>query len=815
MADPLRWLDGPFRLQSLRACGVPAHASPRATYVRVRPGETAIVAFEVLAADGTAAPAYVRLPLSADAAAEAAALADKWTRLNAVPAPADFGAGVRTLADLSGVLFFFPNDAGLRDLKDVVDLDKLKRVCGELPAFAGSLRIKGSGATLTPLRWKPERRFVARYDAKTRTADDRAGPPIRAIVRFFPDDRGARLDALVRTLRAAPEPPATPTPLGCAMEGRLYVESCAPGESLLATLDRDGDPQADACADAVLRLHAAPVAGLPLAPDLRDEADDAARAIAAAAPALAARARDVAAAVRGLLPTDGPRGPIHGDLHPGQWIVSESGATLVDFERVAAGDPFLDVGNLVVEVALLARLAPRSAAPAFRFLLRFLATAAERGGSRDPRAVHVFAAGAALRRAAVPFRRAEADAAASAEKLLATAEASLRSFRGADDDLGRPAPLFDPAAAAPTVCRSFADAASAGPAKPAVVAPPVASVEPDPAWEIPFPCTFATDDPALRFGLWDPQAGAPRLVPPASDPALPAFAEFAARGEPLARRAGRSATFRVASGDGAVLVRLLPRIAAARAAAAQEAALAALRGGTDPDLPRVARLAFFDPERPAVGYEPLPGSSLRERMTPGEAAARAAVRRAARALAAWQRLPVVPPRLPLDGLRPTSASLLARLESVARGAHSLCADFDPAPFRAALAALPAEAAASAVTLVHGACDDEAVLVGDDGACAFVGLERLHHGDAACDPGDLAAAIVVGRAARGAPDGPATARAFLSAYADAGGLAPPAAVAARAARASFALACAAALSRPDAPATRAALDAAVAFAAQAR
>lgn len=815
MADPLRWLDEPFRLRALRACGVPAHASPRATYVRVRPGETAIVAFEVLAADGTAASAYVRLPLSADAAAEASALADKWTRLHAVPAPADLGAGVRALADLSGVLFFFPNDAGLRDLKDVVDLDKLKRACGDLPAFAGNLRIKGSGATLTPLRWKPERRFVARYDAKTRTPDDRAGPPIRAIVRFFPDDRGARLDALVRTLRAAPEPPATPTPLGCAMEGRLYVESCAPGESLLAALERDGDAQADACADAVVKLHAAAVAGLPSAPDLRDEADDAARAIAAAAPALAARAGDVAAAVRRLLPTDGPRGPIHGDLHPGQWIVSESGATLVDFERVAAGDPFLDVGNLVVEVALLARLAPRSAAPAFRFLLRFLATAAERGGSRDPRAVHLFAAGAALRRAAVPFRRAETDAAASAEKLLATAEASLKSFRGADDDHGRPAPLIDPVSATTAACRSFAEAASAGPAQAAVVAPPVASVEPGPAWEIPFPCTFATDDPALRCGLWDPQGGAPRVVPPASDPALPAFAEFAARGELLARRAGRSATFRVASGDGPVLVRLLPRLAAARAAAAQEVALAALRGGTDPDLPRVARLAFFDPERPALGYEPLPGATLRERLARGDASAREAVRRAARALAAWQRLPVVPPRLSPVGPRPTSASQLERLEAIARAAHAPCAGFDPAPFHAALAALPAEPPASAETLVHGACDDASVLVADDGACAFVGLERLHHGDPARDPGDLAAAIVAVCAAQGATDGPATARAFLSAYADAGGVATHAAVAASAARASFAFACAAALSRPDAPAARAALDAAVLFAAEAR
>jgi len=48
--------------------------------------------------------------------------------------------------------------------------------------------------------------------------------------------------------------------------------------------------------------------------------------------------------------TDRPPKPLHGAPHPHQWLISEQGLGLVDFDRVCVGDPELDAATFIAEM---------------------------------------------------------------------------------------------------------------------------------------------------------------------------------------------------------------------------------------------------------------------------------------------------------------------------------------------------------------------------------------------------------------------------------------------------------------------------------
>ncbi len=748
------YLDDEARAVALRSLGLPVLRSER-RYVRIRPGETTIVAFSVVAADGTSADAYVRLPVGRDARASTRETAAKWSHLKPVDAPPPFGDGVRALDGDAGVLFFFPNDAVLRGMKDVVDPDRLKRVIGDLPPFQGRLRIKADGAEFAVLRWKPEHRLVASFRAKTRDVAGRAGPTLDAIVRVFADDRGERLLRLAAELASAAEPPPIPYAIGAADEGRLFVEARVPGRPLRELLLSGEDGAPAACAAAIAKVHAVtPQTPLPSF-DLAAEAASAEQAVAAWLPASAAFAGRIADAVRART----PRGPanaslLHGDLHPGQFLIAGDGVRIVDFERAATGDPLADIGNFAAELLAFSVEEPAAGTAAHRFLQRFLECHSALPGTHDATALPAYVAVALLRRSTLALRRGSPDAEARALRHLALAASAV----GVASDSGSTTNAT-PAAAVAGTAEKAVPVADHG---------PIVAVYARPGDARHWPCLFECAETERRYGLFDAETGRARVVPPALDPSLPTLAAFAASGELLARRVGKRAALRFLRGDRFDFVKILPRAKAARLAAAQDAALQSVLGSGYPDLPRFADLERVDLDQGAVWCEGLPGLPLRNRLLRSGDVDRDLVR-TGRMLAAWQRQPIRLPRL-VGGLE-APLSAWCRLATVDAPRLGLApGDFDRAEaFRAGLASLPSLRPSTSEALVHGDLHDGNILLAPTGRIGLSDLDLLQHGDPARDPGNLAAHIVLRAAEGGLPSavGIARAKTFLTAYAAAG------------------------------------------------
>lgn len=746
------WTDDARRLDALRAAGVAASTTATA-YVRVRHGEAAIVAFLV---DGR--PAYVRLDLRPNAEKATAALVRKWETLRPAEAPEGFGKGVRALPDGRGALFFFPNDAGLRGLRRTLDPDDLKReLNGWESVRSRGLRFKATGAALRILRWKPEQRLVAAADLTAR--HDASGAKLRFefVVRASADDRGRRLDRVARALSAAVLPPPTPEPLGVSADGRLYVERRMPGRPLSELLREGAIGRPEDAALALRRLHDAPVPADFAPYDCAAAAESAVQQIRAADPALgfaAAEARD--AALR-LLPTAGTPTFLHGDLHPGQIVASDEGVALVDFERAACGDAALDLGHFLAELRVVEAERPDVAATVRRFADRFRTAYAQGTDACDEARLRGAVAIGLLRRAELPFRRAEPGASASAAQLVGAARRTVGLESG-----GEPVSTIRATGAPSTLDVAYG-------------APELGEIYARPGKDGPWPCSFARRGRVVAHGLFEPESGVARIVAPEDDPRLPRLCDVAARGELLARRVGGRALVREVGDDGVRYLKALPKARVGRVAAAHDAAAASVAGDAAGRMPRFAPLLGADAEAGLVVTGELPGVPLSTLLRGGGAAAVHGLRRAAAALAAWHRAPEVggappAPAFPTLAAWRDLASRYARTGRRPLAVDDGCADlvrrFDAAP------------PSGATALSHGDLHDGNVFVPESGPVGFLDLDLLHRGDAATDVGNLAAHAAL-RTLEAGPGRESEALdlavATTAAYAAEGGPAPAAAV----------------------------------------
>lgn len=165
---------------------------------------------------------------------------------------------------------------------------------------------------------------------------------------------------------------------GAQVSSGVTIWRRAPGERLLDLL---AGPQAcDAAAAAgraVRALHGACASGLPTREPDREWSDVErwARFVGRVAPSLMTLVEPG--------PSAGPQTPpasrhhhtaaIHGDLHEKQVMIEGGRATLIDIDGAAAGDPAVDVGNLLAHLQLRARQGLISDDTATRAAAAFLA----------------------------------------------------------------------------------------------------------------------------------------------------------------------------------------------------------------------------------------------------------------------------------------------------------------------------------------------------------------------------------------------------------------------------------------------------------
>ncbi|WP_152188119.1 aminoglycoside phosphotransferase/kinase family protein [Georgenia satyanarayanai] len=269
----------------------------------------------------------------------------------------------------------------------------------------GVRRVLRDGDGVTPLVYRPGRRWVARVEAP-------AGPA--ELVRVYHPGAVSGVPAGHRALAGLPLPAVT------AVRPRRGTVRTAwvPGLSLdRLTGTEELWEQAGALAAAVHRR--AGVEGLGRV----DRAARLARATAAVrsvAPACAGSARDTAERVRAGLAGREAVTAVHGDLSADQVVVRPdltSGAspeaasprqaplTLIDLDRVALDDPLTDLASWYGALVATGAAAGEPA----EVLAPLLAGYTRAGGEVDGRALRLHCAAAVLQRAVEPFRRHRAD----------------------------------------------------------------------------------------------------------------------------------------------------------------------------------------------------------------------------------------------------------------------------------------------------------------------------------------------------------------------------------------------------------------------
>ncbi len=542
------WLDPDFAKARLIELGWDVR-DVRIGTLRIKGPEEAVLGIDVLPEEGDATiPAMVRVaPL-----AQQDALADKWTRLK--PVGNVLGEGV--LHDRDVLVFAWPNDPGLRNLREVADIDRLKRHLASITTLSEErFRIRGGKTSLTRFRWKPERRAVVRVDLAM--IDDATGEKrTRSVfVRVFPDTRGidvlTRLDAYRRAGIAAP------LPLGVLLDGTVTVESAVAGHVLFDLfLRKSAESAAERVGRLLGRLHAFDASDLPSTEfDLLEGAD---AILATTAP----DERERFAALQHRLGPP-PRGDslVHGDLHLRQFLMDGDALALVDLERAGRGSAEGDMGLLL---ANLDDMALRHYGHALRlrtFTAAMLDAWREARGRIDEQALTLARARGLLGLALLPLRRFEPHADALFKERLALAERLITE-------------------AAPT-------------------STPI-------EWELLFPKPKSPWSAVLRDGtpaLFDPADGRLTPLPWEQDPVTAPHHDLRHRGELVARRAGNRAVLRLA-GPPTTWVKLVARKRASDLATRLEVArrIEAFGG---PPFPRVVE-SF--PEEGRFTFEHLPGT---------------------------------------------------------------------------------------------------------------------------------------------------------------------------------------------------------------
>ncbi len=371
-------------------------AGARPLYLRYKPGESCLAGF--------------RLSCGREISAKAVT-ADRWATVDAnskwaAPRLPD-GRLPRRLDGARILIRDRREDPGLRALSRLDDPERADKHLRRLLDKSGDL-------TLTPLRWKPERRFVARID--------RAGSAIAVLKVSNETDYPRALAGA-----AAAQTAGGPRLMGASAPLRAFAVRWTEGATLCpeasGRVDLDGIA---AAGRALAELHRTP---LRLVRD--DHGARTATALAATAETLARLLPDLGGVARALasriaaalLAAPGATRLIHGDFTADQALWDGRRAGVIDWDEACDGDPAADFGAFRGRLEAQALDGVVSEADAARAQEALVAGYA---GRAEPPFPHAAQAAAALLRLTVEgFRERRRDWPARAAALLERAEAAL------------------------------------------------------------------------------------------------------------------------------------------------------------------------------------------------------------------------------------------------------------------------------------------------------------------------------------------------------------------------------------------------------
>lgn len=257
----------------------------------------------------------------------------------------------------------FPMDLSLPALRRVFEPDRFRRtllpLLDEYPE--DQWRIKRRSLVTTVLAYKPDRRAVLAVDFECRARDGSAKVPIRIHAKVEESSRAVHnferaqlvAAALARSNSTAP----IARPLGIIPERGFVATAWIDGRSLLSPEEGVALPKETVAADisatgeALAHFHRMEV-DLDHCPSPIERAQQILQLgsdLAGLIPDEAERVEDLARQIAGEASqwASLPSGPVHGDFHPGQVLLTPEGATLIDFDRAGRGYAIDDLGNFI------------------------------------------------------------------------------------------------------------------------------------------------------------------------------------------------------------------------------------------------------------------------------------------------------------------------------------------------------------------------------------------------------------------------------------------------------------------------------------
>jgi len=241
------------------------------------------------------------------------------------------GAGRTLIPGLALVISVFPNDRVLTRLWKLFDVS-------QVGAILNGVGLPPS-ASVTALRFRPERRFVARID------DERV--PIAVLKLCAPDE----FERCARNARAfaSTDKLVIPRWIGAASRTGAIASEWLAGSCPAPDIE-----VASAIGAALATLHDQHAPDLnPLTADEQiASAHSTAEDLGLLLPGLAERARRVAIRIKARLVLSERRVPIHGDCHLEQFVVDGSRIALVDFDEAVCGPAAWDLANLLAHLEI-------------------------------------------------------------------------------------------------------------------------------------------------------------------------------------------------------------------------------------------------------------------------------------------------------------------------------------------------------------------------------------------------------------------------------------------------------------------------------
>lgn len=388
-----------------------AIAVAEATYVRYKPATSCLAAYRLIGPYG---------PLKLYAVAYAAPLRGKLSRARRLTEePGAIGVGGLTLDEHDIAVFSWPYDHELRALRQLPSRRRRARLLEELCPGRPDL----VDATLSDLRYRPERRYVGRL----------AAPEGDALLKLYDEGDYARARAAAAAFAPA-GPLRLAPPLGWSDAHRAILFPWQPGALLTATLwaGDEGQEATFLAGSALAMLHGQPAPGLPRNHAARSDGALAAAcgAIGSIAPELGSLARRLAAQVSEELRGDAPAPrPLHGDFYADQVLVEAGRATLIDLDNGGWGDPAADLGNFIAHLRRGVAEGAGPAARAAQLAAALYAGYGERAAPPEPRRVALHAAAGLLRLAPEPFRYRAPGWPGRVAALMAAAEQALSAHQ--------------------------------------------------------------------------------------------------------------------------------------------------------------------------------------------------------------------------------------------------------------------------------------------------------------------------------------------------------------------------------------------------